>query len=459
MKHRRTVFIPIVEPAGGANDRLLEVYAQPCTAEDRKSDSRAFDQDWDPIAVNLRAASPTLYRNGCVAAATTRKLGLKPRWAAFYQRLRPQSWIESQRLHPVTVPGPNGGKSAELGLCLALFMAASGSARRKIIATGQFSDQPEQGNDARILCVENIPRKLALIKENLPRSSAARSGSRNGNEPWLCFTPETCQHDGRIVNIGELPLVDELRERGVKVVPVESLRKAVQIVGAHQARYLPFDRVSQAFAAALATLTVLLAVWMWWLHAAIPIAFVPASVDAGLKQPFQACITNDGQYYFPVSPDRDGMTTVYPLDSYLGWRLRVGNKASTENRLLQWLGYDGYYVAYVMLSELSDVRIDVPPRTEHGDAFRVAPGEVWEWAWKLNDQAETNNLVLLARRHAPFNVDKLRKLLLKQFDSARGDELDITAAANYVATLAPGVVMYTFQTRRVPSACNSRKTT
>lgn len=446
MKHRRTVFIPIVEPTGGSNDRLLEVYAQPCTGEDRKSDARAFAQDWDPIAVNLRAASPTLYRNGCVAAANARKLGLKRRWAAFYQYFRPQSWIESQRLHSATVPGPNGGKSAELGLALVLFMAASGSACRKIIATGQFSDQPEQNNDTEILSVENIPRKLALIQRSLPR---------NSDETWLCFTPTVCQHDGRTMPVGELPVVKELEGQGINVVPVASLRSAVQAIDAHQTRYLPFDRISQTALGGLAVLTALLAAWVWWLHAAIPVVFVPASADTGDRQPFQACITSDGQYYFPVSPDRDGMTTVFPLESYLGWRLRVGDQASTENQLLQWLGHDGYYVAYVMLSESSAVKIDVPPRTEQGEAFRVRPGEIWEWAWKLNNQVETSNLVLLAQRHAPFNVDKLRKLLLEQFESTPGEDLDITAAANYVATLAPGVVTYTFQTRKVPSACNS----
>jgi hypothetical protein len=154
MSSRRTVHIPIVQPGGSAGgraeDRLIEVYTQhyafdPLTkaeeASQRAVDAKARDKDWDRVAAPLRKVG--LYQAGCAAASAVRKLGIRQPLTALFQRISRLAWIEGQRLQSAGAKGPSEGRSAELGLALALLMCASGSRDRQIIATGALGGQPQ----------------------------------------------------------------------------------------------------------------------------------------------------------------------------------------------------------------------------------------------------------------------------------------------------------------------------
>jgi hypothetical protein len=141
----------------------------------------------------------------------------------------------------------------------------------------------------------------------------------------------------------------------------------------------------------------------------------------------------------------------------LAWRVQVGDESDQQGGLARWIGPDDYHVAYVMLSEHSSAKVTVPALHD-GQEVQIPPGGVWEWAWRLNDRAESNKLVLLAQPDRPFDADALRAALLERFPHAAQDDgndsLDITAAANFVAAQAAGSVRFDIQTVERTSRCN-----
>ncbi len=468
MSSRRTVQIPIVQPGGrslagdGAEDRLIEVYTQhyafdPLTKQEeaagREVDAKARDKDWDRVAAPLRKVG--LYQAGCAAASAVRKLGIRQPLTALYQRISRLAWIEGQRLQPAGAQGPSEGRSAELGLALALLMCASGSRHRQIIATGALGGQPRGvlNDDVEVLPVGSLPAKLRLVSTLAHHQGLPGVGA--GGEV-LFFTPSRFERDGEWLPVESLAEVADLKAKGVRVVPVERLSEAATELKALRARHLFHDRVAQALVAGLLLVAFTGYAWSALQQRPIAMTFLPGGTTAPDPEPYRVCFTKDGGFY-PLPLGREGLARSLPAGETLGWRVQVGEPEAGGGRLVSWFRPERYYLAQVMVSEHSRAKIMVPQQTGN-ETMTVPPGGIWEWGWQLNDRPENNGLVLLAKAETPFDPDALRAELIKEFPSAAGTDqgaaLDVTAATNFIAAQAPGAAKFVIQTVERSVPCN-----
>jgi hypothetical protein len=464
-KSRRTVHVPIVQPGAqdtGARrqeDRLIEIYTQhqglsPLSSAEAASaaaiDSKARDKDWDQVAAPLRKVG--LYQAGCAAASAVRKLGIEPPIGALYQQVARLAWIETQRLQSASPSGPSEGRSAELGLALALLMGASGSPDRQVIATGALGGQPSGHpvDDVEVLPVGSLPAKLDLVltlasHDNLPRFSRERE--------LLFFTPLTFEEDGQQREVASLPVVEQLIKFGVRVVPVARLGEAATILKARRARHLAADRLLQAAAAIMAMIIAGGVAWHLWPTPRVNLTFLPAGGMALAAEPYQACFTADGGYY-PVPLDRDGIVRTMPAGSTLGWNVQIVDQGGDGPLLGRWTQPGQYHLAQIMLASSSPAKV-VTPSLPNGQPVELPPGGAWEWGWKLTEKPENNMLVLLAQPEKPFDAAAIRQALVERFPADADDsELDLTAAANFLSSLAPGSVRFNVRTVEGEDRCD-----
>lgn len=464
-KSRRTVHIPIVQPGtseGAAKrreDRLIEIYTQhqglsPLSATEATAaaaiDSKARDKDWDQVAAPLRKVG--LYQAGCAAASAVRKLGIEPPFGALYQQVARLAWIEAQRLQSASPSGPSEGRSAELGLALALLMGASGSPDRQVIATGALGGQPSghASDDVEVLPVGSLPGKLDLVltlasHDSLPRFDRERE--------LLFFTPLTFEEDGEQRDVASLPVVEQLSKFGVRVVPVGRLGEAAVILKARRARHLAADRILQAGAAALALMLAAGMTWHLWPSPKVAMTFLPAGGVALAAEPYQACFTADGGYY-PVPLDREGIARTMPAGSTLGWNVTIDDPGTSEHVFGRWMQPAQYHLAQIMLASSSPTKV-LTPSLPDGKPVELSPGAAWEWAWKLTEKPENNMLVLLAQPAKPFNAAEIRRALVERFPADGADSaMDLTAAANFLSTLAPGSVRFNVRTVEGGDPCD-----
>jgi hypothetical protein len=285
MKARYSVYIPTVSLSAGIQTEqggsLLEVYAQPYqsgedpddllarfrkarpaaepvadrltrakTSGSQEADEwKALYKQWDRVAALLRPAG--LYQSGSWAASMALKVGLERPFLALYQQFRKQAYIADLRLRLASAHVPDDwrggegaieGRSADLGLALALLLAASRAPRRLVIATGRLGGQPggthHHEADVEILSVGKVPEKLQLI-ERLGADRRLPRGPRHQDPVWV-FTPLTLE-DGRPVTEHTLPVIARLAAMGIEVIPVKTLRTAAQRLGARKARWMPSD--------------------------------------------------------------------------------------------------------------------------------------------------------------------------------------------------------------------------
>jgi hypothetical protein len=334
-------------------------------------------------------------------------------------------------------------------------MCASGSRHRHVIATGALGGQPRgiSNDDVEVLPVGSLGEKLRLVL------TFARHGGLPAPGPGrelLFITPQQFEQDGRWSDVASLPEIGQLREFGVRVVPVGRLSEAAAEMKALRARHLVHDRLAQVLVASALLLGVMGYGWWSLRETHIPMVFLPAGGAALDAEPFQACFTADGGFY-PIPLGRNGVARHIPVGETLGWRVQVGQSPTSRSGLSAWLAPEHYYLAQVMISERSRAKIKVPKQAD-ADDFMVSPGGVWEWAWELNHQPENNGLVLLARAGSPFDPEALRAELLEKFPAADGGGeptgLDVTAAVNFIAAKAPGAATFILQTVEGSVLCN-----
>lgn len=466
---RRTVHIPIVRPNRGQadhdghEDRLIEIYTEHhaletlTKAEEERHqaiDAKAMDKDWDRVAAPLRKVG--LYQAGCAAASAARKVGIDPPLTALYQRISRLAWIEGQRLQPAVSKGPSEGQSAELGLALVLLMSASGGLDQQVIATGALGGQPlgVSTDDVEILPVGSVPEKLRLVATLAKNKALPRFDERR---KLLFFVPTKFQIEDEWRETASLPEVAELAESGVRVIPVSRLSEAASILDARRSRHLFYDRLAQAAMIGLLVLGTVGFAWSQWSsHRSIPIRFVAGGGSALSAEPYQACFTRDGGFY-PIPLGRTGVGRTLPAGETLGWRVQIGERPENRGLVAGWLTPERYRVAQAMLSQHSKVKVIIPA-TPDGGPVTLAPGEIWEWGWQMNEKPEINSLVLLAMADKPIDADTLRSDLIERFPRARGSEpgeegLDVTAAANFLAAEAMGAARFNVQTLERTSQC------
>lgn len=486
MIKRSTVFIPVVMPKGDLHNdhnaldftegHFIEVYAEAyrfgaditdLPAEDvaiRQEqsiyDSKAIDKCWDRVSAPLRKNSPALYQSGSVAANALRKIPFKHRLFAFFQTIKPNAIVESKRLHSVTAWGPTEGRSAELGLALAL-AASICEGQRVIVATGALSSSKTtsdsgsvfRSDDVKVQPVGSLLEKLNLLLFEIQHGAFQELIA---HQEILLITPKTFMHAGHEQQVRMLPEVKTLNTLGVKVVPVDWLSEALSAIKADTAHYLVIDRIIQIMIGLIVLLVITIGSWLVWRETEIPMAFI--SVDSGNTeaQPFELCIRNRKHYALPIK--KTMFVPSVPTTGVIGWRTQIGESNTVDSRLAGFFGFQGYYIAIVVISEFSPPTFDYARIGNTTKPLRIAPGQSYEGWVKLNDRAETNVLILLAQRHTRFDANWLREQFQKRFpasmlSSVNSMRQDVDAATDFIKTLAPGSLIFPFVSVKENSKC------
>ncbi|BAP54929.1 hypothetical protein THII_0632 [Thioploca ingrica] len=468
MEKRRSVaqhsaLIPIIELGNNGDvtippkNLLLEVHAAPYQfgddtddlarkAKQKEIELKAIDKDWDRVAAPLRKVNVVLYRSGCVAAGAVRKLGLKQPRLALYQWIKPQAWLEQQRLYSSSYPEElSEGNSAELGLALVLLMAASGSPYRQVIATGKLSGQTQliRERDVKILPVSKLEEKFNLVIQQVTQGQLPR------DKELLFFIPKYCNQGESAVEVENRPEVQILRTLGIQVILVEWLSEAAEKLKANTARYLLQDLILKWFIIVLLVMSLSWVSWLGWQDRAISMKFVAANPVTLSAEPFLVCFKGKKVHYQSIA--REGIVPIVPITSTLGWQVKIGEANRFDSLLNQWFGYQGYYVAYLMISEFSAPMVNISDET--GKVMRILPGQEWAWSWKLNEQAEENKLILLTQRGA-FKQDQFQLLVNQPIESKTADlPMNITEIANNIESKFPNGLYFTFRTTKSKSQC------
>jgi hypothetical protein len=419
-------------------DHFIKIYTQSYTCGD-DIDNQAIDKDWDRVAAPLRKINPLLYRSGSVAAGAVRKLGLKKPKMALYQWFKPQAWLEQQRLYSSSPESLSEGNSAELGLALVLLMAASGSPYRCVIATGALGGQTQliRERDVKVLPVSKLAEKFNLVKQQLEQ------GQFPQDKKLLFFIPKYCSQGEATVEVDNLPEFQSLQNSGIQVVPVEWLSEAAKKLQANTAKYLLPDLLLKWFIITLLIISLSWVSWLGWQERTINMKFVTANPVTLSAEPFLVCFKDKEVHYQPIV--RQGIVPIVPIASTLGWQVQIGEANSFDRWWSQWLGYQGYYVAYLMISEFSVPMVNVTD--EQGKVIRILPSQKWAWSWQLNEQAEENKLILLTQR-AAFKQDQLR-WLVKPIESKTSTlPMNVTEIANKIKSKFPNGLHFMFRTTK-----------
>lgn len=487
MIKRSTVFIPVVTPknAQQSNDapsnftegRFIEVYAEAyrfgedisdlpaeevaMRQEQSIYDNKAIDKCWDRVSAPLRKNSPSLYQSGSVAANALRKIPFKYRLFAFFQYIKPNAIVESKRLHSVTAWGPTEGRSAELGLALALAASISGKGARVIIATGALSSSKNISNSSSIFRSDDVkvqPVGSLLEKLNLLLFEIQEGAFQEliTNQELLVITPKTFMHAGHQQEVRMLAEVKTLNSLGVKVVSVDWLSEALSAIKADTPHYLLIDRVIQIMIGLIIFLVITIGSWLIWRNAEIPMAFISLNPENIEAEPFELCIMDQRQYALPIT--KTLMVPNMPVSGVIAWKTLIGSSSSVDSRFVKLFGFAGYYIAIVVVSEFSPTTFDYARIGNTTKPLRIMPGQPYEGWVKLNDGAETNALILLTQRHAQFDANGLREQFQKHFplsmvSSTGNKRQDVDAIIDFIKTLAPGSLIFPFVSVQEDSKC------
>lgn len=478
MQRRVTVFIPLVSPPAGhaaptaqsapTAARLIEVYAESVhwIGDDKNSlqqrtqdELKAVSKYWDTVAAPLRRNSPALYQSGCVAANAVRKIHFKRRFFAFFQRVKPNAGVDSQRLYAVQAWGPTEGRSAELGLALALAAAVCGTNRMLVIATGALSADDAnarqanlfKSDDVKVHSVGGVVEKLSLILFELEDGIFRELA---GQREIVVITPKFFRTglDVAWQPVEALAEVSALRALGVAVYPVDWLSEALSRLQADTAEYLFFDRLALWGMALILGAVMVFGAINAWREADIPMAFIPVDSESA-AEPVQLCSYQQRHYALPLAKTQ--WVPTVQVSGVIAWRVAIGQQDGFDAALAKWLGFRGYYVALIVVSEHSPATFDYAKADGTTRPLIIPPGHSYEGWIKLNETAETNALLLLARRYAPFDPHTLRERF-KQWSqaSAQADaSFDVTAAVAMLKTLAPGSLVFPFVSVNEPSIC------
>ena len=406
--NRSTVFIPLVPPvtnqppvpATRIDGRFIEVYAEsyqvgadsddflPGETEVRQAhadyDRKALDKYWDRVAAPLRINSPTLYQSGCVAASALRKLQFKRHFAALYQYFKPGAVIESKRLHAVSAWGPTEGHSAELGLALALASNICRVQNNLIVATGALVSTAQTGStisllrtdDVKVHPVASLPRKLQLLITEI-ESGYFQAVAKN-RIFWLII-PRLFESAGHYQSVSTLSEVQTLQSLGVKIVTVDWLSEALHALKTDYSHYLMRDRLLQGLLAVVLLTSLWVSIDRLWRSSPVAMAFLSVNDTVG-AQPFILCTQGQRQYAQVIT--RKSLVPRVPVEASIAWRIRIGEAASIDGYLSDSLGFQGYYMAMIVVSDKSSASFDSAHQGNSSRPLRVLPGQINYHAYK-----------------------------------------------------------------------------
>ena len=348
MTKRYTVYFPTVPLAAAGTPeiegQLFGVYAQPYgfgedptdlistpnqesgnppRRKEQDEDQKAIQKYWDRVTAPLRKAG--FVKIGPGVAGKVRLLILKRPWLALYQRFwKPHAYIDHLRLHTATPVAVQAwvaadsveGRSSELALALALLLAACRAPHRLVIATGQLGEETgsPRDPDIKVSSVGKIPDKLRLIHA---LASANQLPPQPGpRDPVWLFTPTTFNDHGEPVPVETLPEVAHLRELGITVIPVPTLREAARRLQAERVRWMWQDGAWLGGIAGMMGLALMLNTMIERLTPPPPPPKLTVRVQnqelkdvpyVGLHQALKLEFTqNPGEFHYVLTLDSDG---------------------------------------------------------------------------------------------------------------------------------------------------------
>ncbi len=343
---------------------------------------------------------------------------------------------------------------------MALATSICGIGEPIIVATGALStvhDDTEsssvfRSDDVRVQPVSSLPEKLNILLSEIEKGYFREI---IGSKEFWVIIPKLFNQAEQVREASAMKQVRALLGFGVKVVPVDWLSEALNVLNAHKTHYLALDRLLQVLVCTLIVIIVSYGSWVYWRNAEIPMAFISATSRVNQSEPFELCAMGSEQYALPIR--KTLMAPTLPVEATMAWRTIVGDPNSLDSRLVKIWEFGGYYIAIVVLSEFSPSTFDYVRIDNTSRPLRVSPGQTYEGWMKLNDRAEVNALVLLAQRHAPFDANQVREQFYEYFPRSAAPPLNIDAAMNFVKTLAPGSLIYPFSSLEEPSKCIYQK--
>ncbi len=487
MHERATVYIPLIAAgrdvqqqateSSDVSSRFVEVYADTYYLNEVSADiteadkakrqqqaiqeRKAIDKYWDRVSAPLRQHGALLYQSGCVAANAIRKIGFQRKASALFQWMQPHAAVESKRLHAASAWAPSEGRSAELGLALALAASICRRQRDIIIVTGALStldnEQEAQtryrAEDCKVHPVSALPQKLRFIQQQIELGAFHDLGT---HRQIKLIIPTHYRDQQRTLPTQQLSEISWLEQHGVKVVCVDWLSEALSAIDATTAHLLIYDRLAQAAASILIFFSAIFLILQMWQNAPVTMSFLSVNPDSLTAEPFELCIVDQRQ--FPQQINKSLLLPTLSSDSIIAWRAKIGNTHSFDARLNALLGFKGYFITLIVVSESSPVMIE-SIKTEHAShALRVIPGNSYEGWIKLNGQAETNALIILAQRTLEFDANQLRQQFAQRFPassqlSSAIQTVNLDAAMDFFKSLAPGALVYPFITLQENSKC------
>jgi hypothetical protein len=449
----RTVLIPL---AGFGDDagRIARVQADSTSATRNPAGLKpqiAELADWQ------------LYEAGAIALGAIKRLSLKPRGFAPFQRLTRTS---VSGLLTVT-NGPDllgltaeNARSAELGLALALLMHASQIRDRLVIATGCLSRDAAPGiatRDVAVLPVGEMKRKIAVLEEALELQKGSAYTRR------IVFfvpsvTPEgaptTAKHAAEFQH-----LTDAYRQQGVEieVCPVGTLREAAAKLQIEGTVATTADRVLVACLIA-ALITMGAAGLMYrWVTAPLHLAFGNIELTSGVSvaSPMRA-VFDIGKKTFVMRPTCFGAQRIpiYRAGESLVFRAIMRNGSLLGRGLL------GYHYVVISVSEQSGLKVFPAETFRHPVSLTEhATARPLDVSWQLtavipvDAPGEKNKLIILARRLQPFDSAALRHDLEAALEGRPASQRINTVVAQ-LAGYVPGYLDYSFLSADGDVACD-----
>jgi hypothetical protein len=438
---RRSVMIPLAS-AAGKHGRIAHVHA----------DGGRPSNEAKLIPEIALLNDCKLYQAGTIALAALRQVALRPSRLAVTQWLGqpPPAYLSVSNAPDLYGMATENSKSAQLGLALALAMYQCQSTARLVIATGELQTDATLGH-ANGGSLTNVPvGPVGLIEAKLESVGRLLDDHKGGAfSAAIPFFFPKCTSKGEetlAMHGAEFDrIVAAYRERGIqlKLHPVSCLQDALHVLGLNRVPPTIRDRLTLAAAASVLVAGMAAAAVHWWLARPIALEFATYELSTGeaVQTPFPARPLKDGSFEEIESCFNAGGVPIYPAERGIVLHVVIKDPVSWTEIL------GGYHFAVVTVSELSGAKVFPPETWNAGPSDReVSIG------LPIDDVAETNALMVLAKRFTPFDTEALQSRLAALVAQKPPPER-INTAVNALAKTAPGFVLYSFQSVKGDLPC------
>ncbi|MEQ1638640.1 MAG: hypothetical protein ABL903_18400 [Methylococcales bacterium] len=481
-EYHSTVGIPLPDRSGQGGEILLikskDVGLQLLNSNEPLEIAKLLKETKIDLNKQLHpVAAPLIFvkldQDGLEAVFALEKLNLKPEFWNLYQRLKPTAWLSNQRLSAENNVNINcEGESTQLGLALGLLLNGSNSPIRFVYATGKLSDELNNSYDKKVTPVASVPQKLDLIiakhdaKKNINPTVIKNKNSffplqifdrlfkrgktdrisdgivnQSLHEPIYCFTPLEYLKDGECLLVAELPQVQTLKEMGIEVRPIKSLREAAVILNAQHTRTRIQDILFLGGIGFISLFLIILGMFIKVHNTSIDV--VNHSSKNYLKEFMYMCVPKEGGgSRFDL--DHNGIIPVLPLfaNENQDYDIVLDLQLEPKKSFLS----DHYFAALVLLGEYFKPKVIAYPEP-------IAADTILHKLWQMKKQTvaiQDNYLVAVFNRN-PIQENELEENLNSQF--FKQGHTDIKKAHRYIVGHFPGYYSFHFYSAKKDPPC------